>query len=105
MKTANLFKWIQIETGKVTTLTEADSVEIIVKEQKKKSNQREISYTIGDQPQVHKINVRTTLMISEVKARIAFAHKGRPIVAIRCAGAEIDDDTPLDDWLVRISWQ
>jgi hypothetical protein len=33
--------------------------------------------------------------------RIALAHKGRPIVAVTYAKAEIDDDNPLEDWLVR----
>jgi hypothetical protein len=91
---------IPIETGKVPSLAEAYSVETITEEQKKKSSQHEMSCRTGEHPQVHKINVRRTLTIGEVKERIALAHKGRPITAVAYAGAEIDDDSPLEDWIV-----
>jgi hypothetical protein len=90
-----------IEIGKGASLSEADSVEIIIEEQKKKSSQQEISCTIGDQPQLYTINVRRTLAIGELRERIASAHKGCPIAAVAYAGAEIDDGNPLEDWLVR----
>jgi hypothetical protein len=90
-----------VENGKVTSLTEPDSVEIIV-EEGKKPTQQEASYVIGDQPQVFKIIVRRTLTIGEVKERIALTHKGKPITAVGYAEAEISDDDPSEDWMRRI---
>jgi hypothetical protein len=91
---------IFIEVGKVTSLTEAGSVEITIEELKEKPTQDEVAYTVGDQPQTNKINVRTTLTIDEMRERIALAHKGSPIVGLASAGGEINDQ-PLEDWLVR----
>jgi hypothetical protein len=71
-----------IESGKVTSLTEADSVEIIIEERKKKLTEQEISYRLRDQPQVDKITDRRTSAIGELRERIALAHKERPITAL-----------------------
>jgi hypothetical protein len=72
---------LEIESGKVTTLEEADSVEIIVDEKKKKSQQCEVTYTVGDETQVYKSMVRKESTIGQIREIVAMAHKGRPIAA------------------------
>jgi hypothetical protein len=89
------------EVGKVTTLTDADPVEVVTEAQKWPSNQREVSYKIDDQ--AFKITVRKNPTIDEVRKLIAYAHRGRRIAAIAYRGAEINTDSPLKDWLNRTS--
>jgi hypothetical protein len=67
------------ESGKITTLEEADSVEIIVDEKKKKSQRCELTCTVGDEPQVYKVMVRKESTIGQIREIVAMAHKGRPI--------------------------
>jgi hypothetical protein len=82
---------LEIEAGKVTSLVEADSVEILLEEGKKKKSQQ------GE------VSVRKSSTLGQIRELIAMARKGRPITAIHYKGAEIDDDQPYEDWMTGTS--
>jgi hypothetical protein len=53
----------EIESGQVSDLQENDGVEIIVGSEKKTNGQVEVIYTIGEEAQVYRFNVRDTATV------------------------------------------
>jgi hypothetical protein len=94
---------VEIESGKVTGLLENDGVEAIISNKKKeKSDGRlEVAYTIGEEPQVYRLWVKSDATIGDVKKMIALAHKGKPIEALSFEGADLADEDPYNDWMTR----
>jgi hypothetical protein len=92
---------VEIEEGTVTSLEEADMVEVIVKGKKKKDGMIEVAYTIGEEAQVYRIWVKDNALVDEVKRTIALAHKGKPITKLAFEGAELADEDAFSDWMTR----
>jgi hypothetical protein len=91
-----------IETGKVSTLEEADFVEIIVDQGTLPSapaNQVEIDYVIGNER--YKINVKKGMTIEKLREKLTYIHKGRNISGIASEGTQIAEEDSVEDWLQR----
>jgi hypothetical protein len=92
---------VEIEEGVVSSLEEGDSVEVVVSNKKKQDDRKEVVYTVGDEPLVYRIWVRGDAAIGDVKKTIALAHKGKPVVALSFEGADLADEDPYKDWMLR----
>jgi hypothetical protein len=92
---------VEIEEGVVSSLEEGDSVEVIIAGKKKKNDRIEVSYTIGDEPQIFKIWVKGDALVGDVRKTIAMAHKGKPIIALASEGAELTEEDTFNDWATR----
>jgi hypothetical protein len=89
-----------IETGKVTTLDEADFVEIIVDQAPlPQSNQVEVDYMVGTES--YKITVRRGTTVEQLRDRLNLVHKGRGITAIMSEGCQIANEDSVEEWLQR----
>jgi hypothetical protein len=94
------------ESGKVTSLEEADSVEILVDQglippqpQPKSQTQVEVDYVIGTER--FKIQVRKGFTVDDLQNRLAFVHKGRTIAGIASEFFQIAGEDSVEDWLQR----
>jgi hypothetical protein len=92
---------VEIEEGVVSSLEEADSVEVIVSNKKKRDDRKEVVYTVGEEPTVYRILVKGDATIGDVKKTIAMAHKGKPVVALSFEGADLAEEDPYKDWMLR----
>jgi hypothetical protein len=92
---------IEIEEGVVSTLEEADSVEIIVGGCKKKPGLIDVGSAIRDEPQVFHVRVKEIATVEEVRNIITLAHKGKPIAKLAFEGAEIAEEDLFSDWMLR----
>jgi hypothetical protein len=89
-----------IETGKVTSLRDADLVEVIVYDGKKKPQTHVgVNYTVGDQ--TFKTRVKRTATIAEFRESISYAHKGKPVLGIALGGNESAQEDSVEDWFTR----
>jgi hypothetical protein len=71
----------EIESRVVTTLEESDSLEIVIRDKKKKVRngdveQAEVTYTLGEEPQVYRCMMRKDPTIGQIREVITLAHKG-----------------------------
>jgi hypothetical protein len=89
-----------IETGKVTTLEEADSVEVLVDSGLLPLQTHiDVDYTIGSQS--FKTLVKTGTTIGQFREAVSYSHKSKTIVGIASQDAAIDKDDAAEDWLQR----
>jgi hypothetical protein len=82
----------EIESGQVSELCENDGVEIIIGSEKKTNGQVEVIYTLGDETQVFRFNVKESATVEDAKKRISQTHKGKPIQSLVLEGAEMSDE-------------
>jgi hypothetical protein len=89
-----------IESGRVTTLEEADFVEILVDSGAAPTlTHIDVRYAIGSE--VFSTRVRKDATIGDLKESLTYVHRGRQIQAIAFEGADIDQADPVDDWMGR----
>jgi hypothetical protein len=89
-----------IETGHVTTLEEADFVEILVDNGAAPAQTHiEVKYKLGSE--TFDTRVRKDATIGDLKEALSYVHRGRQIQAVAFEGADIDQADPVDDWMGR----
>jgi hypothetical protein len=62
-----------------------------------------VAYTSGESTHVHDIRAKTTNTTEETLAQIRRRHPGITMEQVHVAGAEVDGDQPITDWLSRTS--
>jgi hypothetical protein len=89
-----------LESGKVTSLEEADTVEILVDQGSlPPATQVEVDYTIGSEH--FQIQIRKGSTIEDLQQRLQFIHKNRPITGIASQGIQIASEDDVEEWLSR----
>jgi hypothetical protein len=88
-----------IETGKVTSLEEADMLEVIVDDGKAQLQTHvDVKYTVGTETFTASVRKGTT--IGDFRESLAYTHRGKQIVGIAFEGVEIAKEDAVDEFLV-----
>jgi flagella basal body P-ring formation protein FlgA len=89
---------IGIEAGKVTSLEEADTVEVLVDlGSLPPQTHVDVDYVIGSES--FKTRVKKGTTIGQFREALSYSRKSKQIVGIASEGTEIDKDDSVEDWL------
>jgi hypothetical protein len=96
----------EIGYGSVKSIEDGDLVHIELPESmpeigKPKDGHVGVEYTLGTSTHVHSVRVKTSNTIEETLAQIRKKHPGVSMEQVQVAGAEVDGNQPITDWLSR----